>query len=103
MHFSLSVLSTALSACVAVVAAQELDFSLIGRGNVGPVDYTELKARLSSSAEVYFPGSIDFAQSTGRWSNASTPVANIVAVPATEQDVVNIVSFYSNSYETAVY
>lgn len=81
----------ALLAWAAVVVASS-DFAVVARGNVGPVDYTELKERLSPEAEVYFPGSVEFEDATARWSNASAPAASIVAVPATEQDVVNIVS-----------
>jgi hypothetical protein len=83
----------ALFTWVAVVACS--DFSAVERGNVGVVDYTELKKKLSTDALVYFPGSDAFEDATARWSNSSVPVANIIAVPATEQDVVNIVCFYS--------
>lgn len=56
------------------------------------VDYADLRKDLSRSAEIYFPGSIEFDDSTARWSNASTPDASIVVVPSNEHDIVKIVS-----------
>ncbi|QPC80378.1 hypothetical protein HYE68_011130 [Fusarium pseudograminearum] len=57
------------------------------------VDYKALSKELSASAKVYFPGTEDFEAASKRWSNLDTPTANIVVVPATENDVVEIVKF----------
>lgn len=56
------------------------------------VNYTELAQRLSGTASIYLPGSQDFEDVVSRWSNLSVPVADIVVVPSTEEDVVKIVS-----------
>ncbi|RYP89692.1 hypothetical protein DL770_004180 [Monosporascus sp. CRB-9-2] len=47
----------------------------------------ELSERLSSKAQVYFPGSDGFAPATARWSALSTPEVNVVIVPGVENDV----------------
>ncbi|KAK6829516.1 hypothetical protein PG987_010100 [Apiospora arundinis] len=57
------------------------------------VNYTELAQRLSGTASIYLPGSQDFEDVVSRWSNLSVPVADIVVVPSTEEDVVKIVTF----------
>ncbi|RBR04649.1 uncharacterized protein FIESC28_11514 [Fusarium coffeatum] len=57
------------------------------------VDYKALSKELSSSAKVYFPGSDEFDAASKRWSNLDTPSVNIVVVPATENDVVEIVKY----------
>lgn len=59
------------------------------------VDYKALSKELSASAKVYFPGTEDFEAASKRWSNLDKPTANIVVVPATENDVVEIVSSMS--------
>ncbi|RYP61604.1 hypothetical protein DL769_007637 [Monosporascus sp. CRB-8-3] len=52
-----------------------------------------LAARLSSKAEVYFPGSDGFAAATTRWSALSTPGVGIVVVPGVENDVAETVKY----------
>lgn len=90
--FQLSLSLAALVACTAVVARPDVSFSsLNGRGGV---DFTQLARNLSPSAHIYLPGSDGFNSLVGRWSNLSTPVANVVVVPATENDVVQTVSHF---------
>ena len=55
------------------------------------VNYSQLKEKLSASARIVLPGSGVFDDLTSRWSNLSTPVANVVVVPGTEKDVIQIV------------
>ena len=55
------------------------------------VDYAQLACVLSPTAQIYLPGSDNFADAVARWSNASVPVSNVVVVPGTEQDVVKTV------------
>ncbi|KAM0229019.1 hypothetical protein ACHAPO_010296 [Fusarium lateritium] len=74
---------------LATLAAQTTCQTLWSRD----VDYKALSKELSASAKVYFPGSEDFEAASKRWSNLDTPTVNIVAVPATENDVVEIVKF----------
>lgn len=84
--------AAALVAWAAVASCQE--FAVVARGNVGAIDYVELQKNLSGESEFYFPGSGEFEDATARWSNFSVPIASIVVVPATEQDVVNTVSTF---------
>ncbi|RYP37486.1 hypothetical protein DL768_010866 [Monosporascus sp. mg162] len=53
-------------------------------------------SRLSRQAEVYFPGSAQFDQFSQRWSNLETPIVNVTVLPATENDVVEIVRIANN-------
>ncbi|KAK8131966.1 hypothetical protein PG999_000139 [Apiospora kogelbergensis] len=76
----------ALSACFTVAAS-------LSPSSAPNVNYTELAQQLSSSASIYLPGSDAFDDVVSRWSNLSVPVANIVVVPGTEEDVVKIVTF----------
>lgn len=52
-----------------------------------------LGEKLSSHAEILLPSSKGYDNATKRWSLLEEPQVNIVAVPATEDDVVQIVSF----------
>ncbi|TVY32619.1 FAD-linked oxidoreductase [Lachnellula subtilissima] len=56
-------------------------------------NYAQLARKLSSTAHIYQPGSDAFNAAVLRWSNFSTPVANVVVVPGTENDVVETVKF----------
>ncbi|TVY44867.1 FAD-linked oxidoreductase [Lachnellula occidentalis] len=60
---------------------------------VSCLSYVPLAKKLSKTAQIYQPGSDDFNAAVLRWSNLSTPVANIVVVPGTENDVVETVKF----------
>jgi hypothetical protein len=62
----------------------------IGRCNLP--DLWRFLANVSKDAEVYFPGSEQFNQFSQRWSNVEPPAVNITFLPATENDVVEIVS-----------
>lgn len=46
-----------------------------------------LGRRLSSDAEIHWPGSVEFQRATARWSALQRPKVNVVVAPATEQDV----------------
>lgn len=81
---------TALATLAATSACQTLW--------VRDVDYKTLSKELSSSAKVYFPGSDEFDAASKRWSNLDTPSVNIVVVPATENDVVKIVSLLLHAH-----
>ncbi|KAH6723727.1 FAD binding domain-containing protein [Leptodontidium sp. 2 PMI_412] len=79
----------AFSAWAAAAVCGATSVPVIARG----VNYNQLATKLSGSAQIYLPGSELFNDYTARWSNFSTPVANVVVVPATENDVVQIVNF----------
>ncbi|CAI7586539.1 unnamed protein product [Penicillium glandicola] len=59
----------------------------------GDVDLVALGKKLSSSAQMYFPGSTLFTDLTTRWSALAEPKVNVVVVPGTEKDVVETVKF----------
>jgi len=89
----------ALLAWTAAVACQDL--SAPGHEAswdcpAGGVNYTQLAKKLSRTAEIYLPGSEAFDATVARWSNLSTPVANVVVVPSTEHDIVETVRLLSN-------
>lgn len=86
----------ALLACAAFATGREISFSdLDARGSSsGTVDFTQLASKLSPSAHIYLPGSDGFNSLVARWSNLSMPVANVVVVPGTENDVVQTVSHF---------
>jgi hypothetical protein len=65
------------------------------------IDLTTLIPQLSPAAQVYLPGSSEFATSTIRWSNLEPPTPNVVIAPGTEQDVAQIVSKLIPEYSTA--
>lgn len=87
--FQLRLSLAALVACTAVLARPDVSFS--GLDARGGVDFTQLACNLSPGAQIYLPGSKGFNSLVARWSNLSMPVANVVVVPATENDVVQTV------------
>ncbi|CZR68237.1 probable FAD-dependent oxygenase [Phialocephala subalpina] len=97
-HRSLQV--AALLAWAAAVACRNVQPvfapTLEARGDcddAGDVNYTQLATKLSATAQIYLPGSDLFDDAVARWSNLSTPVANVVVVPSTEHDIVETVNF----------
>lgn len=52
-----------------------------------------LASRLSSGAQIYFPGSNEFSLSTTRWSTLDAPNVTITVEPATENDVAETVKY----------
>lgn len=54
-------------------------------------DFWRFITRLSHNAEIYFQGQNKFNTYSIRWSNVGTPKVNITILPATENDVVEIV------------
>ncbi|KAE8353374.1 hypothetical protein BDV28DRAFT_133215 [Aspergillus coremiiformis] len=77
------------SACANVPISHDWTRGLCPRGN----DMKELAVKLSPTAKVYFPGSDEFELASTRWSVLDAPKVNIVVVPGTENDVVEIVKF----------
>jgi hypothetical protein len=89
----------ALSAWAVVVACRDVSapgLETRGDGLAGGVNYTQLATNLSKNAQIYLPGSDAFDAAVARWSNLSTPVANVVVVPSTEHDIVETVRLLSN-------
>ncbi|PGH06143.1 hypothetical protein GX51_02531 [Blastomyces parvus] len=91
--FRLKLQLAALVAWTTAVANQVNPFS--SNNPHARVDFTELGRTLSSTAEIYLPGSDEFNVAVTRWSNLAVPVANVVVVPGTEADVVKTVKFAS--------
>lgn len=60
-------------------------------------NYAQLAKQLSNTAQIYQPGTAAFNAAVLRWSNYSTPVANVVVVPGTENDVVQTVRLLPKS------
>lgn len=61
---------------------------LHSRGNY---DMTELQAKLSSSAKIYYPNTTEFEAASARWSLLDEPTVSVVVVPGTENDVAETV------------
>ncbi|KAH8887629.1 FAD-binding domain-containing protein [Thozetella sp. PMI_491] len=61
-------------------------------------DFAALSEKLSSTAQIYFPGSAEFTQLSARWSVLDTPTVNVVVVPTTENDIVETIK-YANSQD----
>ncbi|KAJ5779442.1 hypothetical protein N7457_007162 [Penicillium paradoxum] len=59
----------------------------------GDADLDALGKNLSSSAQVYFPGSSGFSDATTRWSALAEPTVSVLVVPGTENDVVETVRY----------
>lgn len=92
----------ALLAWVAAVAAWDVSApSHLARGSgpAGSVNYQQLATKLSKAAHIYLPGSDAFDSAVARWSNLSTPLANVVVVPGTEHDIIETVRLLSNSIQ----
>ncbi|KAN0112381.1 FAD binding domain containing protein [Hyaloscypha variabilis] len=87
---------SALSVWASAVACRDI-VSASGLEARNGVNYTELATKLSKNAQIYLPGSDAFDAAVARWSNLSTPVANVVVVPSTEHDIVETVNF-ANQY-----
>ena len=69
-------------------------WDLSAQGSSG-INYGQLSQKLSKTAQIYLPGSEGFDAAVARWSNYSVPVANVVVLPGTENDVVEIVRLLS--------
>ncbi len=79
----------ATSTCLNIPAARHW-----ARGNCPgrDADLAQLGQQLSSTAEIYFPGSAEFEAASARWSVLQAPKVNLVVVPGTEKDVALTVS-----------
>lgn len=71
--------------------------------DVGSANYTQLATKLSGTAQIYLPGSDAFNAAVARWSNLSTPVANVVVVPSNEYDIVETVKLLSSPLQYSDY
>lgn len=67
---------------------------LSGLHSRGNYDMTELQAKLSSSAKIYYPNSTEFDDASARWSLLDEPKVNVVVVPGTENDVAETVGVF---------
>ncbi|KAL5360111.1 FAD binding domain protein [Aspergillus floccosus] len=78
------------AACVTVPIARDISGTPCPQGdpNLG-----QLKAKLSSTAKIYCPGTTEFEQASARWSVLDAPKVNVAVVPGTEHDVVETVKF----------
>ncbi|XXG99456.1 hypothetical protein Hte_005795 [Hypoxylon texense] len=86
---------TAVAAWAAASICQGLssDHWLASLCPPGSNDLAALSEKLSANANLYYPGSDAFVRSTNRWSVSYAPGVSVVAVPAVEQDVVEIVKY----------
>ncbi|KAF4628137.1 hypothetical protein G7Y89_g10017 [Cudoniella acicularis] len=57
----------------------------------------DLQLRLSTVAQVYYPGSVGYTNATSRWSTAIQPGLDVVVKVASEEDV-QLTIQYANSY-----
>ncbi|KAI1409703.1 FAD binding domain protein [Hypoxylon sp. FL1857] len=57
------------------------------------IDTSDLSSRLSSTAQIYLPGSDGYTRATTRWSSLDTPGVNVAVVPGVEDDVAEIVKY----------
>lgn len=57
-------------------------------------DIQSLRPKLSDNAQIILPTSKQFDNATARWSLLDPPRVDIVTVPATENDVVEIVRIF---------
>lgn len=89
-------LATAVAWALAIASPVDTDSqdsaSTAARPSCDLSDFRKLAPNLSTQAEVYFQGSSQFGQLSQRWSNLETPIVNVDILPATENDVVEIVS-----------
>ncbi|KAJ5707489.1 FAD-dependent oxygenase [Penicillium malachiteum] len=85
--FKLNVLA-ALAACASLVAGHSQSHHSNSNSEL-----EDFQKTLSASAKLYFNGSDGFANVTTRWSALEEPTVNVVIVPGTENDVVEIVKY----------
>ena len=87
-------LATMVAGAVATAPPDHLDiqYPMSAASHDSACSLPGFVSNLSSQAEIYLPGSAEFAQFSERWSNLETPIVNITILPATENDVVKIVS-----------
>jgi hypothetical protein len=79
------ILSTASALTACVVIAQSYS-------NPSDASLEVFKSSLSELAEVYLPGSEEFANATVRWGAGQTPHYDMIVKVATEEDVQEAVS-----------
>jgi hypothetical protein len=92
-HFKLKI--AALCGLAVAVACHDIPIpadQACGTGASKAANFTELAEKLSCTAQIYVPGTLTFEDPVARWSNLSTPVANVVVVPSTENDISETVS-----------
>lgn len=81
----------AIAAWAYAAVGQNLPSCLQSRGNY---DMTDLQAKLSSSAKIYYPNTTEFEAASARWSLLGEPTVSVVVVPGTENDVAQTVSTF---------
>jgi hypothetical protein len=86
---------TAVAAWVITSACQNVPVARNWLRGVSPrgVDVNALAQKLSSTAKIYHPGSVEFEEASARWSVLDAPQVNVVVVPGTENDVAETVNF----------
>ncbi|KAI0139092.1 FAD binding domain protein [Hypoxylon sp. NC0597] len=89
MEFIPAAIAWALSSSCQNIPGSNWFGGLCPRG----VDAGELSSRLSSSAQVYLPGSDGFTTATARWSALDVPGVNVAVLPGIEDDVAEIVKY----------
>ncbi|KAK0614763.1 hypothetical protein B0T14DRAFT_499964 [Immersiella caudata] len=62
-----------------------------GVGNCGDDGLNAFASKLLGDVEVYYEGEAAFAKYTVRWSNVGAPTSSITILPATQNDVIEIV------------
>jgi hypothetical protein len=96
------ILATAVAWAFATATTVDSDTQYVAeaaaRAGCSLPDFWRFATTLSKQAEVYFPGSAGFTQYSQRWSNLEAPTVTITVLPATEQDVVEIVGFSLSFY-----
>lgn len=85
------------AACDNVPTARELLGGVCSRT---AIDIEVLRADLSPSAKVYWPGTEEFDKASTRWSNLELPSISVVVVPGTDEDVSKTVSACSRLIST---
>ena len=91
-----NVLTAVAATWASSAAAQDADVTASGFGSssCGFWQYAnlgELASKLSANADIYLPGSAEFADLSQRWSQLEKPQVNVTVTPATENDVVQTV------------
>ncbi|KAI1496581.1 FAD binding domain protein [Biscogniauxia marginata] len=76
-----------------IVAANIPGSSWLGSLCHRRIDMSDLSSRLSSTAQVYLPGSDGYTKATTRWSNLDTPGVNVAVLPGVEDDIAEIVKY----------
>lgn len=91
--FLAAVAAWAVSAVLPVVISEPITPHGIFPRQAANINLATLAPALSSQTKIYLPGTAEFVSLSVRWSNLEVPTPNVVIVPGTEKDVVEIVRF----------